>query len=236
VPTVPTFAITLTEAIERVQELQRFVREQMVEGVDYGRIPNTPKPTLFKAGAEKLAMIYGLAIHAEVQSSVEQWEEGFVAYTVKTTLVDRRSGLVVAEGLGHCNSRERRYARQQAADIANTVLKMAKKRALVDAVLSATRSSGIFTQDTEDLMDPPAPRPRLLAFWQEAKALFGEEAERLVRAEIERLGFGASLRELTASQLRGLESWLEGVQIALGRTPAPAGPVSGAGSGRITRW
>lgn len=35
----------------------------------------------------------------------------------------------------------------------NTVLKMAKKRALVDAVLSATRSSGIFTQDTEDLAE-----------------------------------------------------------------------------------
>ena len=33
----------------------------------------------------------------------------------------------------------------------NTVLKMAKKRALVDAALSATRSSGMFTQDVEDL-------------------------------------------------------------------------------------
>lgn len=33
----------------------------------------------------------------------------------------------------------------------NTVLKMAKKRALIDATLSATRSSGIFTQDVEDL-------------------------------------------------------------------------------------
>jgi hypothetical protein len=32
----------------------------------------------------------------------------------------------------------------------NTVLKMAKKRALVDAVLSATRSSALFTQDLED--------------------------------------------------------------------------------------
>jgi hypothetical protein len=32
----------------------------------------------------------------------------------------------------------------------NTVLKMAKKRGLVDATLSATRSSGLFTQDLED--------------------------------------------------------------------------------------
>lgn len=35
----------------------------------------------------------------------------------------------------------------------NTVLKMAKKRALIDATLSATRSSGIFTQDVEDLQE-----------------------------------------------------------------------------------
>lgn len=40
--------------------------------------------------------------------------------------------------------------------LVNTVLKMAKKRALVDAVLSVTRSSGIFTQDIEDMttIDP----------------------------------------------------------------------------------
>lgn len=33
----------------------------------------------------------------------------------------------------------------------NTVLKMAKKRSLVDATLSATRSAGIFTQDAEEM-------------------------------------------------------------------------------------
>ena len=37
--------------------------------------------------------------------------------------------------------------------IKNTILKMAKKRAKVDATLAATRSSGIFTQDIEDFPD-----------------------------------------------------------------------------------
>ena len=38
----------------------------------------------------------------------------------------------------------------------HTMLKMAKKGTLVDAVLSATRSSDLFTQDMEDLkgMEP----------------------------------------------------------------------------------
>lgn len=35
-------------------------------------------------------------------------------------------------------------------DLVNTLIKMAKKRAFIDAVLSATRTSGIFTQDIED--------------------------------------------------------------------------------------
>ena len=49
------------------------------------------------------------------------------------------------------------------ADSYNTVLKMAKKRALVDAVLTTTAASDIFTQDLEDIsaslatMQPAAP-------------------------------------------------------------------------------
>ena len=43
------------------------------------------------------------------------------------------------------------YADTNPFEIANTLLKMAKKRALIDAVLSATRSSDLFTQDMEDL-------------------------------------------------------------------------------------
>jgi len=41
--------------------------------------------------------------------------------------------------------------RTNISDMANTILKMAKKRALVDAVLTATAASDIFTQDIEDL-------------------------------------------------------------------------------------
>lgn len=37
------------------------------------------------------------------------------------------------------------------ADIANTILKMAKKRALVDGVLTVTAASDIFAQDLEDM-------------------------------------------------------------------------------------
>lgn len=59
---------------------------------------------------------------------------------------------------------KRAQIRTEPADLANTILKMAKKRALIDAVLTATAASDCFTQDIEDLPpeyldgEPPAPR------------------------------------------------------------------------------
>lgn len=49
------------------------------------------------------------------------------------------------------------------ADVFNTVLKMAKKRALVDAVLTATAASDIFTQDLEDISANLAAHPPVQA-------------------------------------------------------------------------
>ena len=157
----PDFAVSLEEANRRVRMLAEFVRGHMVEGEDYGIVPGTAgKPTLFKAGAEKLNAIFGLAPVVDVIHRVEDWDKGFVSYEVKVTLLNKRNGQVEAEGIGQCNSRERRYKNQDAANIANTVLKMAKKRGLVDATLSATRASGMFTQDLEDmdLEDRPGAR------------------------------------------------------------------------------
>ena len=147
----PDFATTPEEVTHRTAELRDYVRNHMNEGEDYGIIPGGSKPTLFKPGAEKLNAVFGLAPIVEVVNRHEDWDAGFVAYEVKVTLLNKRTGGIEAEGIGSCNSRERRYKNQDAAGIANTVLKMGKKRALVDATLSATRASGLFTQDLEDL-------------------------------------------------------------------------------------
>lgn len=47
--------------------------------------------------------------------------------------------------------KERMEVRTDPADVANTILKMAKKRAQIDLTLTATAASDIFTQDIEDL-------------------------------------------------------------------------------------
>lgn len=57
-----------------------------------------------------------------------------------------------------CKSTGERLENPDLADQYNTVLKMAKKRALVDAVLTATAASDIFAQDLEDLAANAAAR------------------------------------------------------------------------------
>jgi hypothetical protein len=151
VQVVPDFAITFNEAKNRLIMLQTFVKELMIPGLDYGLIPGCPKPSLLKSGAEKLCDIYGFSKLIAVTNRIEEWQEGFFSYEVKATLINKRTGIVEAEGVGNCNSKERKYRNHDAFSISNTILKMAKKRAIVDAVLSATRSSGIFSQDIEEL-------------------------------------------------------------------------------------
>ena len=159
----PHFVVTFAEAKHRLQQLQQFISEFMKPGVDYGIVPGTDKPTLLKPGAEKLCEIYGFSKWVEILHQTEDYDRPLFAYTVKVRLVSKIAGFTEAEGVGAANSREKKFVKQDPFTIQNTLLKMAKKRALVDAVLSATRSSGLFTQDMEDLELPQpitAPKPQ----------------------------------------------------------------------------
>jgi len=188
---VPQMVMTVEQAVARLKEFQRFVDAVMVKDVDYGIIPGTDKPTLLKPGAEKLCEMYGLAPVVTVTHRIEDWEKPFFHYECRCELLSKRTGNIVAVGVGSCNSRERRYAdrwvfaseipagidrdglqrreftgrdgkryvkylwhNEDIYTLVNTILKMAKKRALIDATLSATRSSGMFTQDIEDWVEP----------------------------------------------------------------------------------
>jgi len=151
---VPSVAITLEQAKENMQRLHQVVKDLMEENVDYGKIPGTPKPTLLKPGAEKLLQFYGLGHRATCADKIEDWEKGFFYYRYRVDVFKTRpDGLVieVASCEGSANSKEKRYRNQDVYTIVNTLQKMAVKRALVGASLQATGTSGIFTQDLEDI-------------------------------------------------------------------------------------
>lgn len=198
-------ARNLAETKAKLGVTQSFFRDVMVEGQDYGVIPGTDKPALLKPGAEKLCELYGFAITVKHVDEDRDVESGFFRARVTVALVSKKSGEVIAEGVGEANTHESRYrwrngqrkcpkcgaeaiikgkaeygggfvcfkkkggcnAKFSDGDEAiesqvagkvlnddpwsqwNTITKMGKKRALVDAALSATRSSGLFSQDPD---------------------------------------------------------------------------------------
>lgn len=185
ISSLPNVGISTSESKRRIEELEKFVEEVMVKGIDYGLINGFSKPTLLKPGAEKLCDVFGFSKSVDVVNRIEQWETGIFAYEVKMTLTRKENGVFWAEGIGSCNSKEAAFNQQNPFTIVNTVLKMAKKRALIDAVLSATRSSGIFTQDIEDFPKQPSiKRGDELATKYQLQTIFRIVAELNMRPEV----------------------------------------------------
>jgi uncharacterized protein (DUF3820 family) len=137
--------------LAKINQFQVVVQNTLKENHDYGVIPGTPKPTLFKPGAEKILMMFGVTSEYEVTERVQDYEKGFFAFTVKCLIF--KNGLKITEGVGHCNTKEKKYINQDPFTLANTCLKMAKKRAQIDATLTLASLSEIFTQDIEDMQE-----------------------------------------------------------------------------------
>ena len=135
----------------KIRQFQQIIRQSFVEGHDYGVIPNTDKPTLYKPGAEKILMLLGLRSEFDIVDSTRDFEKGFFEYQIRCRLL--HGDMIITEGLGAANTREARYRKGDPYTLDNTVLKMAKKRALVDAALLVGSLSDIFTQDIEDMVD-----------------------------------------------------------------------------------
>lgn len=133
-------------------DIEAIVAEHLRVGVDYNVIPGfaTRKPALLKSGAEVLCSVFGFTTQSEVINREMELKQGFALYEVKTTVLDSE-GHIRATGLGSCNSQEKKFLKQGFAGSLNTILKMARKRSFVDAILSATAASRIFTQDIEEL-------------------------------------------------------------------------------------
>jgi len=150
---VPKFEISVSEAGERLKQLNEFINTQMIDKVDYGKIVGIQKPTLFKSGAEKLENIYGLYHEFEQLEAKEDFEKGFFFYRYKCLVFRRKDGIKVSECVGSANNKEKARIGKDSYDVINTIDKMAQKRAFVGAILSACRVSSKFTQDVENVKE-----------------------------------------------------------------------------------
>jgi hypothetical protein len=137
---------------------------------DYGVVPGTKKKALFKAGAEKLRMVFGLGVRFNLRASEFDRYENFARYTYDCEVFHLKSGTVIANCEGTANSQEKKYKERAVyiqgvysgkenipvSDIQNTLMKMAQKRAFVGAVIIATGASDYFTQDEDEIQEQEA--------------------------------------------------------------------------------
>lgn len=203
---------SVAEVSSQVAKIQDLMKTVMKVDEHYGVIPGTgKKPSLLKAGAEKLCFVFRLIPSFDITR--DDLTNGHREYTIKCTL-KTMEGVFAGEGVGSCSTMESKYRYRNAsdyeildepipedsrerkeeyrkqgfgmkkvdgvwcwvkytsegkvenpdiADVYNTVLKMAKKRAHVDATITATAASDIFTQDVEDMPEfegrAPSGRP-----------------------------------------------------------------------------
>ena len=129
--------------------------------VDFDVIPGTKSPSLLKPGAEKIVSVYGLLVHYAIESRIEELnaietKDGFKPlffYNVRCDLIkiaNDGTEYLFASGFGSANTSEKRNGWNSPFDSANSTLKMAQKRALVQAALSVSGLSALFSQDIEN--------------------------------------------------------------------------------------
>ena len=102
----------LAEAKQRYDLFQGFVQNILKKDHDFGEIPGTKKPTLLKAGAEKLGAFFGIRPVFVLQESVNDWtgkDHGEPFFFREYKCQGYRNGELIGEGVGSCNSWEKKY-------------------------------------------------------------------------------------------------------------------------------
>lgn len=105
--------VDVQSAVARYKAFKDFVTQVLVEGLDYGVVPGTNKPTLLKPGAEKLSTFFGIRTIFVLQDSVNDWtgkeHNGEPFFFREYKCQGYRNGELIGEGIGSCNSWEKKY-------------------------------------------------------------------------------------------------------------------------------
>lgn len=173
--------LTVDQAIDRQAMLREFTQRCMINGTDYGTIPGTGKPTLYKPGAEKLCTLFGMSADLELVERVMDWTGkdtgGKPLFMFHYRYALYKGDRLICKADGIASSAERAHSRKDPVEIVNTVCKMAQKRALVAAVLIGVNASQFYTQDMEDTVPAVAETPKSVPDPITLKQKFKEAAD-----------------------------------------------------------
>jgi hypothetical protein len=105
--------MSVDDAVNRASVLADFKSRVLKRDIDYGLIPGIEGDLLFKPGAEKIASFFGLAARYDVTDRHVDWtgetHGDEPLFSVEHRCILYRGAMVVGEGIGSCNSREKGF-------------------------------------------------------------------------------------------------------------------------------
>jgi len=184
---------------ETIEQAEKLVFTILEPEIDWGLHPGTDSMALKDSGGSKIANGFNCYPEHTVLHLTENDE--LISYLIQAKLIHRGSGAVVGSGVGSCSTMEAKYAYRwvrdpeeygfdkktlkynsqkkkyripnpEIEDLGNTILKMASKRAEIDAAQSLP---GVSSGLKKLFLGKVREEPRWATFWTEVTALGLEE-------------------------------------------------------------
>lgn len=175
---------TIQETMQSIALLQSMVKDILIRGVDYGRIPGTPQDSLWDPGASQIIGSFNCYPGQRRVLKLEDSDQKIVAL-IEVPIISRATGQEVGTGIGAASTLETKYKYRwvpnpqewgydeaaiktfktksgkdedgnetilyripnpEHSELLNTIIKMASKRAEVDAAESLPGVSSVLRQ------------------------------------------------------------------------------------------
>jgi len=107
--------LSVEQVVARINKVHEVMRRAMQEGHHYGVIPGTPKPSLWKPGAELLCVMFRL--DPQYQASERREPDDHLTVTTTCSLWHIPTGQRMGSGMGSCSTRESKYAYRHASRV-----------------------------------------------------------------------------------------------------------------------
>ena len=150
-------ALAVTQEMDYVITAPNGAKTELLRNSDFGVIPGTHRPSLYKSGAMKIKTLYGfferhtiVSMHTPAPGD----ESPYYEFIDKCDLIKinptNGQEYIFQTSYAGATQREKRNGRSSAFDQMENALLMAQKRSLVAAVVAVSNLSSMFTLDIED--------------------------------------------------------------------------------------
>jgi hypothetical protein len=111
--------LTVADVKKQVSKMKELMTSVLEEGIHYGKIPGVEKPSLFKAGAEKICFMFRFGTGEPVIEEVNLGED-HREVKVKVPMTHIPTGRTICFGVGSCSTKESKYRYRNVADWEDT--------------------------------------------------------------------------------------------------------------------